>query len=75
MNWTILSSCGTSLLTNRADEKLRKLIIGKSNEKKPESVPEDDAKQIREHIDNVSKFLQTASQQVFRSLRRRKIRY
>lgn len=63
MNWTMLSTCGTSLLTNTKDENLRKLIIGKSNEKTPESIPEDDAKQIREHIDNVSKFLQTASQE------------
>lgn len=32
MNWTILSTCGTSLLTNRSDENLRQLLISKSNE-------------------------------------------
>lgn len=62
MNWTILSPCGTSLLTNRTDEDLRKLLISKSNDKNPESIPEDDAERISEHINCVSAFLQTASQ-------------
>lgn len=61
MNWTVLSSCGTSLLTNGAEENLRKLLIRKSNEKRRDSITESEVSQIHQRIETVSDFLKTAS--------------
>jgi CRISPR/Cas system-associated protein Csm6 len=60
---TVLSTCGTSLLTNGAEENLRKLITRKSNEKNRENILGDELGQIQQRIDKISGFLKNASQE------------
>lgn len=63
MNWTILSSCGTSLLTNGADENLRKLVIQKSNEKFENSIASEDLEKIKTRIEAVKAEMANASKE------------
>ncbi|MDR1646988.1 MAG: putative CRISPR-associated protein [Zoogloeaceae bacterium] len=48
----LLSTCGTSILTNSADEGLRALLNRHANIKTGDDVPTAECKRIREHIEN-----------------------
>jgi putative CRISPR-associated protein (TIGR02619 family) len=51
----MLSSCGTSILTNDVDEDLRKLLNRHANVKSSNDVPSLERERIREHIENREK--------------------
>ncbi|MDR2151411.1 MAG: putative CRISPR-associated protein [Helicobacteraceae bacterium] len=51
----ILSTCGTSVLTNNASEDLRKPLTKYANEKTGDRVPSAERDRIGEHIDNCKK--------------------
>ncbi len=59
----ILVPCGTSLLTNGADEKLRRILSIYANEKDPKSIPDQDLKRILARIEEVKAKLMTSSMQ------------
>ncbi len=63
-NKYILSPCGTSLLTNQAqDNEARKLVFKYSNEKEREDVPENDRVKLDELIRKISVMIDTADYQ------------
>ena len=49
--WLIVSTCGTSLLTNDAGSGLRTLLTGFANRSKPEDVPTEQRQRIQQHLD------------------------
>jgi putative CRISPR-associated protein (TIGR02619 family) len=51
----MLSSCGTSILTNDADEDLRKLLNRYANAKERGNIPPSERERIHEHIENRKK--------------------
>ncbi|WP_043586022.1 putative CRISPR-associated protein [Geminisphaera colitermitum] len=61
MNHLILSTCGTSLLTNEADDYLRKLLTEHANAKTPEELPEAERTRIMEHLGKLKTYVATLS--------------
>lgn len=47
----IVSTCGTSLLTNNVDPDLRNLLTDFANRSKPEDVPPEQRQRIQQHLD------------------------
>ncbi len=64
----ILSPCGTSLLTNKANTDERSLVFKYANEKRKEDIPKKDRIKLEKLINNVSNSLQKANNQEARRM-------